>query len=320
MNYVKDGSLKKSLPNIVKDKWMVKLMKLHSIISGLDSIHKQRMVHCDFHHGNILNSKSYTKYTLSISDLGLCKPMESTFKKNDIYGVLPFVAPEVLRGKPYTLASDIYSFSMIMWEFISGILLFNDKEHNFHLALNICKDKRPEIVENTSQCFIDLMKKCWDKDPLKRPDTFEIADTINSWISIIIDKNINEISKKNIAIEFWEAEEKQNNKPMHIIKSHLQEYHTSRLLDFTEKLEQILEEVQINISTTSKVEEEQNNTSTISEVKEKQNNILTTVKISNNKLIIKSHYETIKIDFVSIINQHFVNEGLNPIKNYDTSK
>ncbi len=72
MDYVKDGSLKKNLPNIVKDKWIVKLMKLYSIINGLDAIHKQEIIHCDFHHGNILNSKSYFEYTLSISDLGLC--------------------------------------------------------------------------------------------------------------------------------------------------------------------------------------------------------------------------------------------------------
>ena len=111
MYHAKHGSLKKNLLNIIKDEWMLKLMKLESIINGLNIIHQQKMVHCDFHHGNILNS--YSNSILSISDLGLCKPtkyFESEFKKNDIYGVLPFVAPEVLRGKPYTSASDIYSF------------------------------------------------------------------------------------------------------------------------------------------------------------------------------------------------------------------
>ncbi len=255
MNYVKDGSLKKSLPNIVKDKWMVKLMKLHSIISGLDSIHKQRMVHCDFHHGNILNSKSYTKYTLSISDLGLCKPMESTFKKNDIYGVLPFVAPEVLRGKPYTLASDIFSFSMIMWEFTSAVRPFNCEKHDFNLALSICKGERPEIIENTPQCYIDLMKKCWDEDPLKRPNASEVKFTINDWISNITEKNINEKSKeksKEIFMEFYKADnvlkQKQSNTSDIINnKSHSQAYHTSHLLDFTIKLNEILDQEDLKI-------------------------------------------------------------------------
>jgi len=63
-----DGSMKRNLPNIVKDKWIIKLKKLYEIISELDTIHQQKLVHCDFHHGNILDQSSF----LSISDLGLC--------------------------------------------------------------------------------------------------------------------------------------------------------------------------------------------------------------------------------------------------------
>ncbi|CAI2185275.1 3005_t:CDS:2, partial [Funneliformis geosporum] len=106
----------------------------------------------------------------------LCKPVEhfQSSKNNNIYGILPFVAPEVLRDQPYTLASDIYSFSMIMWEFISGISPFINEAHNFQLSLDICKGKRPEIIKNTPQCYINLMKRCWNMDPLKRPTALEI--------------------------------------------------------------------------------------------------------------------------------------------------
>ncbi|POG66067.1 hypothetical protein GLOIN_2v1661135, partial [Rhizophagus irregularis DAOM 181602=DAOM 197198] len=44
---------------------------------------------------------------------------DSDKKINEIYGVLPYMAPEILRKKPYSSASDIYSLSMIMWEFTS---------------------------------------------------------------------------------------------------------------------------------------------------------------------------------------------------------
>src|ERR1043165_9372402 len=156
INYAKNGSLKKNLTDIVKEKWMFKLVNLFTIISGLNVMHQQKMVHCDFHHGNIL--KASANDILSIGDLGLCKPIESLSKENDIYGVLPFVAPEVLRGKSYTPASDMYSFSIIMWEFTSGIPPFNDRAHDLQLALSICKGERPEIIKNTPQCYIDLMK------------------------------------------------------------------------------------------------------------------------------------------------------------------
>ncbi|GBB87600.1 hypothetical protein RclHR1_14070007 [Rhizophagus clarus] len=73
-----------------------------------------------------------------ISRLGLCQP-ENPLKEYDIYGVIPFIVPEDLRGNPYTPASDIYSFSMIMWEFTSGVPPFNDKAYDLQLSLSICK-------------------------------------------------------------------------------------------------------------------------------------------------------------------------------------
>jgi len=251
MKYAKNGSLRKNLQNIAKDKWINKLGKLQDIIDGLSTIHEQELVHCDFHHGNILNQQD----KLSISDLGLCKPVQyfqSHFRKNDIYGVLPFVAPEILRGKPYTTASDIYSFSMIMWEFTSGVPPFDDRKHDFLLALNICKGERPEIVENTPQCYIKLMKKCWDEDPLKRPNASEIQKIIDDWILFITEKDIDE--SKNIAMEFYEADKILEEKQINISntsnitnnKSHSQAYHTSRLLNFTKELNEILDQEEKN--------------------------------------------------------------------------
>ncbi|CAI2161968.1 5678_t:CDS:2 [Funneliformis geosporum] len=50
------------------------------------------------------------RYIMIKNEQRLCKPIEyfQSPKNNGIYGVLPFVAPKVLRGQPYTLASDIY--------------------------------------------------------------------------------------------------------------------------------------------------------------------------------------------------------------------
>jgi serine/threonine protein kinase len=71
------------------------LIILYKIISGLNMIHEQNLIHCDFHDGNILN---YNVNGICISDLGLCQPVKSFLKQHDIYGVIPFMAPEVLRG------------------------------------------------------------------------------------------------------------------------------------------------------------------------------------------------------------------------------
>jgi len=66
-----------------------------------------------------------------------------------------------------------------MWEFISRIPPFDDKEHDIYLALSICNGKHSKIIENTPQCYIDLMKKCWDEDLLKRSDALEIRKILN---------------------------------------------------------------------------------------------------------------------------------------------
>ncbi|RGB23896.1 kinase-like domain-containing protein [Rhizophagus diaphanus] len=151
------------------------------------------------------------------------------------------MAPEVLRGKPYTPASDIYSFSMIMWEFTSGVPPFNGRAHDIQLSLSICKGERPEIIENTPQCYIDLMKRCWDENPLKRPSSKEVLDIIKKWIFLPCGKTIEDIDEKSKYnnMEFRNVPIGHNNLTTEI---HPQACYTSRLLDFnSKKLNEILE-------------------------------------------------------------------------------
>jgi len=59
--------------------------------------------------GNILSGKLHGgRDNCYITDLGLSRPVNEANEKN-IYGVLPYVAPEILQGQLYTQASDIYS-------------------------------------------------------------------------------------------------------------------------------------------------------------------------------------------------------------------
>ena len=241
MKYADQGNLRKNLPNIIKYDWCNKLTLLHRIIYALDSIHQLDLIHRNLHDGNVLSNDSETY----ISDLGLCQYMDYS-NKNDIYGVLPYLAPEILRGKPHTLASDVYSFSMIMWEITSGVPPFNNRAHDLQLGLSICKGERPEIIENTPKSYVDLMKKCWDTDPIKRPKTSEIKNIIDDWwscynIIINVDKKLeNDIQEFRKADEILVQEQTNiinGNKP-----THPQAFHTSRLLlDFAKNLNQILD-------------------------------------------------------------------------------
>ncbi|CAI2172166.1 1159_t:CDS:2 [Funneliformis geosporum] len=99
----------------------------------------------DLHSGNILYSEYNGQWR--ISDFGFCGPADKPLES--IYGNLPYIAPEVINGKGYTFASDIYSIGMLMWEISSGQQPFADFEHNYDLAINLIKGLRPQIVQGT---------------------------------------------------------------------------------------------------------------------------------------------------------------------------
>ncbi|CAB5116800.1 unnamed protein product [Rhizophagus irregularis] len=147
-----------------------------------------------------------------------------------------------------------------MWEFTSGVPPFDDRSHDIQLSLSICRGERPEITENTPQCYVDLMKKCWDENPLKRPSSKEILNIIGEWIFPSYSgkiENINEELKCNI-MEFINAPIENNNLAIeshHLAteslrlatESHPQACYTSRLLDFTsKKLNDTLESEELN--------------------------------------------------------------------------
>ncbi|PKC58103.1 hypothetical protein RhiirA1_471479 [Rhizophagus irregularis] len=124
-----------------------------------------------------------------------------------------------------------------MWELTSGVPPFNNRAHDIQLSLSICKGERPEIIENTPQCYADLMEKCWNEDPLKRPSSKEVLKIIEKWI--FHSYEVSEELKSNI-MEFINAPIGQHNNL--VTESHPQACYTSRLLDFTsKKLNEILE-------------------------------------------------------------------------------
>ncbi|UZO15633.1 uncharacterized protein OCT59_007050 [Rhizophagus irregularis] len=84
----------------------------------------------------------------------------------------------------------------------------------------------------------ELMKKCWNEDPLKRPSASEVKYIIGNWIFQPISNEINEELENN-KMEFINAQTGHSNLTT---ESHPQACYTSRLLNFTsKKLNEILE-------------------------------------------------------------------------------
>ncbi|RIB17764.1 kinase-like domain-containing protein [Gigaspora rosea] len=177
MKYARYGCLRKNLHNIA---WKDKLNLLQCIVSDLQIIHSHDLIHRDLHSGNILLNSLKSAY---IADLGLSITANIASKSgfNGIYGILPYIAPEILNKQPYTKASDIYSFGIIMWEILYGRCVPFVQNSNLPFQLQVCDGLRPHIYENTAICYADLMKRCWNMEPEKRPTASEIDDIFTKW-------------------------------------------------------------------------------------------------------------------------------------------
>jgi serine/threonine protein kinase len=160
-------------------KWGKRLIILNDIIFGLKTIHDANIIHKDYHSGNIFIDIKDNIWVQAITgDLGLSKSSLVDEKDNEIYGVIPYVAPEVFQKKEYTKASDVYSIGMIMWELMTGRRPFWDRNHNIDLIIEICDGLRPPIVTNAPKGYIELMKQCWRSDPNERPTAAELQENI----------------------------------------------------------------------------------------------------------------------------------------------
>jgi serine/threonine protein kinase len=208
--------------------YYLKIYNLKRIASGLLDIHNAEKIHKDLHSGNILFD--YIPY---ISDLGMCQPVnieKKSIENKGIYGVLPYMAPEVLRGYQYTKASDIYSFGIIMNEYISEEIPYNNNPHDHVLTIKICKGLRPNIFEYTPKLLVGLITKCWDAKAENRLTAKEIFQQLNDFHTKKYEDNkiSSQIEDYNNKIRLKRSSEKNFNN----IQRHPQAIYTSRFLNF----------------------------------------------------------------------------------------
>ncbi|RGB40639.1 hypothetical protein C1646_384598 [Rhizophagus diaphanus] len=73
---LKNGNLRQHLNNnFISLNWKQKLSSLSDIAVGLNDIHIKRLIHQDFHSGNILSDFEERAY---VTDLGLCQPANAS--------------------------------------------------------------------------------------------------------------------------------------------------------------------------------------------------------------------------------------------------
>jgi serine/threonine protein kinase len=190
---VLDYAKKSDLRNYLQENhrtltWKNRLNIVTKIAKDLKVIHSTGLIHGDFHSGNVLqvgdykNSKAFDFRGSRVSDFGLSRVDCDHIPEEGVFGVVPYMAPEILSKKPYRQSADVYSYGTIMWEVSSGRPAFCDVPHDFDLVSRICfEDLRPQVVNGTPPCYVELMQRCWNKDPKKRPTSEEIYKTCLNW-------------------------------------------------------------------------------------------------------------------------------------------
>ena len=100
MQFADQGNLRHVLSsNFNNILWKDKIHLLYCLTQDLKNLHELGYFHKDFHSGNILQRRENSY----ISDFGLSGPSNEQKSDNKIYGVLPYIAPEVLNGEPYII-------------------------------------------------------------------------------------------------------------------------------------------------------------------------------------------------------------------------
>ena len=113
---------------------------------------------------------------------------------------------------------------MLMWEIFAGHPPFDDRAHNHRLIFDICAEGlRPLILPGMPDDYVQMMQRCWDVDPSKRPTSGELR-------KFAIDKN-DEIIKNDDNNSNNTTSSGDSSTSQQVYKSHPGAYHKSRILD-----------------------------------------------------------------------------------------
>lgn len=146
------------------------------ISSGMLHIHQHSIIHHDIRSANILLDDHWTP---KIGDFGLAQ-LDSCIQPGTGVGSLRWMAPEVFRKEKYDQKADIYSFSMVMIEMLTGSVPFeNDAPTQVsQRASNSSENRRPTIPSSCPSELSTLIRECWDPFPEKRPSSEKLVEIL----------------------------------------------------------------------------------------------------------------------------------------------
>ncbi|KAM7085126.1 ankyrin repeat and protein kinase domain-containing protein 1 isoform 1-T1 [Molossus nigricans] len=185
MEFMANGSLERMLPTHSLC-WQLKFRIIHETSLAMNFLHsiEPPLLHLDLKPGNILlDSNMHVK----ISDFGLSKWMEQStrmqyIERSALRGTLSYIPPEMFleSNKAPGPKYDVYSFGIVVWEVLTQKKPYSGL-HMMSIIIRVAVGMRPCLRSvsdewpGEAQQLAELMRRCWDQDPAKRPCFPDIA-------------------------------------------------------------------------------------------------------------------------------------------------
>ncbi|TQD87302.1 hypothetical protein C1H46_027133 [Malus baccata] len=85
------------------------------------------------------------------------------------------VSREMIQHRHYTQKVDVYSFGIVLWELITGMLPFQNMTAVQAAFAVVNKGVRPIIPNDCLPVLCEIMTRCWDANPDVRPPFTEVV-------------------------------------------------------------------------------------------------------------------------------------------------
>ncbi|RLO05287.1 hypothetical protein DYB28_002832 [Aphanomyces astaci] len=187
MEFMDGGDLKEYLDTHSSQEfaWADKYVHLLSIADGLCYLHSMNVIHRDIKSRNVLlDSTKGTKLT----DFGISKEdIQATMTVG--VGTFRWMAPEVLQDQGYDVSADIYSFGMLLSEFDTHRVPYEDMKNSITrqpiadsaIVLKVVSGSiRPTFTSECPPWILELAAQCLAWDPTDRPTAMQLSYMIRS--------------------------------------------------------------------------------------------------------------------------------------------
>ncbi|XP_022142218.1 serine/threonine-protein kinase HT1 [Momordica charantia] len=189
--YLSQGSLRAYLHKL--EHQSLPLQKLIAIAldvaRGMEYIHAQGIIHRDLKPENVLIDEDFH---LKVADFGIACPEAYFDPLADDPGTYRWMAPEMIKHKPYGRKVDVYSFGLMLWEMVAGAIPYEDMTPIQAAFAVVNKNLRPVISSDCPLAMRALIEQCWSLQPDKRPDFWQVVKVLEQFeSSLALDGSLN---------------------------------------------------------------------------------------------------------------------------------